>query len=155
MDGKVAARGRRSVPAEGDSVPRRDGRPWPLPPAVSRLWLTRAAHRLCGQRGELLCELSDRRPPAGGSIVVALAEGRLAEDARAAREASHVGGTPIPIRDRVARMNRSEERRVGKECRSRWSPYHYNKQKHNNSLLVYLILTLPLVVPAAHHTARP
>jgi riboflavin kinase/FMN adenylyltransferase len=24
----------------------------------------------------------------------------------------------------VARMNRSEERRVGKECRSRWSPYH-------------------------------
>ena len=24
----------------------------------------------------------------------------------------------------AARMNRSEERRVGKECRSRWSPYH-------------------------------
>src|SRR2546430_15572121 len=24
---------------------------------------------------------------------------------------------------------RSEERRVGKECRSRWSPYHYNKKK--------------------------
>ena len=24
----------------------------------------------------------------------------------------------------MARMNRSEERRVGKECRSRWSPYH-------------------------------
>ena len=23
-----------------------------------------------------------------------------------------------------ARSNRSEERRVGKECRSRWSPYH-------------------------------
>src|SRR2546430_14169827 len=23
-----------------------------------------------------------------------------------------------------ARYNRSEERRVGKECRSRWSPYH-------------------------------
>src|SRR3546814_17117088 len=30
---------------------------------------------------------------------------------------------------------RSEERRVGKECvstcRSRWSPYHYNKKKHS------------------------
>src|SRR5574344_2555027 len=25
-------------------------------------------------------------------------------------------------------ISRSEERRVGKECRSRWSPYHYNKQ---------------------------
>ena len=24
----------------------------------------------------------------------------------------------------VGRRNRSEERRVGKECRSRWSPYH-------------------------------
>src|SRR5438105_15241159 len=26
-------------------------------------------------------------------------------------------------------MNRSEERRVGKECRSRWSPYHEKKKK--------------------------
>ena len=26
-----------------------------------------------------------------------------------------------PLEDRA---NRSEERRVGKECRSRWSPYH-------------------------------
>src|ERR1043166_9893771 len=24
---------------------------------------------------------------------------------------------------------RSEERRVGKECRSRWSPYHYKKNR--------------------------
>src|SRR5437868_7860173 len=27
-------------------------------------------------------------------------------------------------RDRLGRFARSEERRVGKECRSRWSPYH-------------------------------
>src|SRR5438132_11989221 len=27
---------------------------------------------------------------------------------------------------------RSEERRVGKECRSRWSPYHYKKKKRIN-----------------------
>src|SRR6201995_6116304 len=26
--------------------------------------------------------------------------------------------------------DRSEERRVGKECRSRWSPYHYKKKAH-------------------------
>src|SRR5580700_12056051 len=26
---------------------------------------------------------------------------------------------------------RSEERRVGKECRSRWSPYHYKKKKNS------------------------
>ena len=28
------------------------------------------------------------------------------------------------IADRIAGSLRSEERRVGKECRSRWSPYH-------------------------------
>ena len=28
------------------------------------------------------------------------------------------------IAHRLARQIRSEERRVGKECRSRWSPYH-------------------------------
>ena len=26
--------------------------------------------------------------------------------------------------DKIAKSMRSEERRVGKECRSRWSPYH-------------------------------
>ena len=30
----------------------------------------------------------------------------------------------LALRLRVARAERSEERRVGKECRSRWSPYH-------------------------------
>src|SRR3989475_10829269 len=32
------------------------------------------------------------------------------------------GVTPFPERSRAE--GRSEERRVGKECRSRWSPYH-------------------------------
>ena len=26
--------------------------------------------------------------------------------------------------NKLIEVNRSEERRVGKECRSRWSPYH-------------------------------
>ena len=30
----------------------------------------------------------------------------------------------ISISTAVAPIERSEERRVGKECRSRWSPYH-------------------------------
>src|ERR1035438_10614741 len=35
------------------------------------------------------------------------------------------GPTEFVDRDLVARsQTRSEERRVGKECRSRWSPYH-------------------------------
>ena len=33
------------------------------------------------------------------------------------------GGYPDGTRERLADL-RSEERRVGKECRSRWSPYH-------------------------------
>src|SRR5690348_17738053 len=33
-------------------------------------------------------------------------------------------------RDRRGRL-RSEERRVGKECRSRWSPYHEKKNRKN------------------------
>src|SRR5438034_2325784 len=31
--------------------------------------------------------------------------------------------------ERVGHDLRSEERRVGKECRSRWSPYHEKKKK--------------------------
>src|SRR3712207_2130962 len=30
----------------------------------------------------------------------------------------------FPFEDKVGSKPRSEERRVGKECRSRWSPYH-------------------------------
>src|SRR5471030_2613672 len=38
--------------------------------------------------------------------------------------------TPTADRDRtVSRRSRSEERRVGKECRSRWSPYPEKKKK--------------------------
>ena len=34
-------------------------------------------------------------------------------------------GDPLEILNRVIKWEkRSEERRVGKECRSRWSPYH-------------------------------
>src|SRR2546422_10411029 len=35
-------------------------------------------------------------------------------------------GTPVTILEALPRVvpARSEERRVGKECRSRWSPYH-------------------------------
>ena len=29
-----------------------------------------------------------------------------------------------PVDNLIPEWNRSEERRVGKECRSRWSPYH-------------------------------
>ena len=31
---------------------------------------------------------------------------------------------PMMTMEKTAASSRSEERRVGKECRSRWSPYH-------------------------------
>ena len=35
------------------------------------------------------------------------------------------GPVPLPTKKEVVTiLRRSEERRVGKECRSRWSPYH-------------------------------
>ena len=38
---------------------------------------------------------------------------------------SYKEGTLLPVMIGVGeRAERSEERRVGKECRSRWSPYH-------------------------------
>src|SRR5256884_9124564 len=36
----------------------------------------------------------------------------------------HLGSEFMPPLDEGAILYRSEERRVGKECRSRWSPYH-------------------------------
>src|SRR5215204_7182881 len=44
---------------------------------------------------------------------------------RRSRPGSRPGSPPSPRRPSAG----SEERRVGKECRSRWSPYHYNKKK--------------------------
>ena len=44
-------------------------------------------------------------------------EGWDGEDGRVAQEGGDVGTC-------VCIWLRSEERRVGKECRSRWSPYH-------------------------------
>src|SRR5690554_8239991 len=34
-------------------------------------------------------------------------------------------------------VSRSEERRVGKESRSRWSPYHYKKKTIDQHIYVY------------------
>src|SRR3972149_7595262 len=37
--------------------------------------------------------------------------------------------SPTPERASPACRSRSEERRVGEECRSRWSPYHLKKKR--------------------------
>ena len=39
-------------------------------------------------------------------------------------EFTQASGDSFNRRNAIAMGRRSEERRVGKECRSRWSPYH-------------------------------
>src|SRR2546426_8750051 len=46
------------------------------------------------------------------------------ETASAISSEAPVGGTVSGSQFDRERWRRSEERRVGKECRSRWSPYH-------------------------------
>src|SRR2546430_17270519 len=65
------------------------------------------------QRGRILRRNSCRNPWVGGlnarlTKLVGLRNGQSLE----------VGADVFNV------LNRSEERRVGKECRSRWSPYH-------------------------------
>ena len=55
-----------------------------------------------------------------------LVEGREISEVEAVRWLQKESGTPLrpPVAVIGPREARSEERRVGKECRSRWSPYH-------------------------------
>src|SRR5439155_23790732 len=48
--------------------------------------------------------------------------------------------------DRPVRETRSEERRVGKECRSGWSSYHYRKKDLRFARVETLLLFLSLIV---------
>src|SRR5688572_31909067 len=50
-------------------------------------------------------------------------------DRPAADDRPRAGPDPRGLDPRREGPSRSEERRVGKECRSRWSPDHYKKKK--------------------------
>ena len=55
-----------------------------------------------------------------------MGKANITDTSKAAASNTH-SVKPKPIYDFVKRVFdivRSEERRVGKECRSRWSPYH-------------------------------
>ena len=59
------------------------------------------------------------------SAITGLAAGTQFADPSAVISIGGATGTEAAGRVRVdATAGRSEERRVGKECRSRWSPYH-------------------------------
>src|SRR3712207_9109552 len=62
---------------------------------------------------------------AGIATLVALVGVRI-EDPKAGQRAKTylLAKTPESTKLQSVTLHRSEERRVGKECRSRWSPYH-------------------------------
>src|SRR5438034_11567663 len=45
---------------------------------------------------------------------------------------SHIARSSAFMRPGLESVTRSEERRVGKECRSRWSPCHYKETRKND-----------------------
>src|SRR3712207_9373206 len=73
-------------------------------------------------------KLADMQTEIALGLQASLRVGRLMDEGRAAPEMISLVkrnncGKALDIA-RLARDMRSEERRVGKECRSRWSPYH-------------------------------
>ena len=102
--------------------------------APDRLWpaYCEALPRALAEAG-VAADLSRRHPPAEVDWIVYAPGGEIADFApftRAKGVLSLWAGVErilpsVPPHLPLARMaDRSEERRVGKECRSRWSPYH-------------------------------
>ena len=74
---------------------------------------------------ELMTELQELKALAQPSEVLYVADAMTGQDAVKSAEEFHkkIGITGIVL-SKLDGVLRSEERRVGKECRSRWSPYH-------------------------------
>ena len=73
-------------------------------------------------RAQLLAALRERAERAEAEQELLARDAVLTERTRIAREMHDAVGHRVSLM--VLQAGRSEERRVGKECRSRWSPYH-------------------------------
>src|SRR2546426_2890894 len=78
MDRAPARRCRRGLSREGHRVSRGHGGAWALRPALSGVRRPRAAHRLRGERDQLLCALPDGRQAACRPGAIAAAQEKLA-----------------------------------------------------------------------------
>ena len=80
-------------------------------------------------REGLVVEERPRPEPAAGEVAIDIAYGGICgSDLHYFHDGAAGEFTitePLTLgHEVVGRIGRSEERRVGKECRSRWSPYH-------------------------------
>src|SRR5256885_458358 len=89
---------------------------------VRLTWRSKSRERIQGQRAQRRTQ--DGRRTRGRKAATAFQYLNLhcSPGARASYSAAHEPSPHPPSRRRPPA--RSEERRVGKECRSRWSPYH-------------------------------
>src|SRR3989440_10594033 len=93
---------------------------------VARAFLSAGIHVVCDKPLALTLAEGEElvRLVAAGPTLVALTHNYTGyPTVRQAREMVR-GGQLGGIRKRMVEYTQSEERRVGKECRSRWSPYH-------------------------------
>jgi len=74
--------------------------------------------------GEVLARVADTWQPSLAARHLALEVQPPQAPAIAGVDSEVVERIVAPLLDNAGRYARSEERRVGKECRSRWSPYH-------------------------------
>src|SRR2546429_9342588 len=100
-------------------------------PLVSRLALRQTAQAVRGQQAAganihngflLLPRKRTLRQRHGKNLIGT--KGGVAADAGIVDHVVTAMGSRVPEFCEVLPDHRSEERRVGKECRSRWSPYH-------------------------------
>src|SRR3712207_9529441 len=89
---------------------------------VGRAVLIRTFGSAPRPEGAVLLTTADGR--IAGSVSGGCVEGAAAEEIDRARATGRSRVIRYGISDEEAWDVRSEERRVGKECRSRWSPYH-------------------------------
>ena len=110
-------------PWEGRDAPRGTGHH-----RESSAWVWAAGRRglypagvPCGQEGE---EATPTLLPLHGHQSKARCPERSSRGGLCPPETSTGPASKVPPRKEERDPSRSEERRVGKECRSRWSPYH-------------------------------
>src|SRR3712207_6182115 len=78
--------------------------------------------------GTVVVDVSDPRKPVQTAYLTEKAAANAGESLRVHRARGLLVADRYFLRDGISNVDdpdaRSEERRVGKECRSRWSPYH-------------------------------
>src|SRR3989442_14415297 len=87
-----------------------------------RLLLSGAACLIVSVPETSFAQTTDTIPPTPPTGLVATASTCGQVDLAWGASTDNVGGSGLKAY--TIYRNRSEERRVGKECRSRWSPYH-------------------------------